>query len=141
MDGGVSPLYLKMMMYLRVKTMGSTCGVGSAYPSRVHEITPSFWWGSCCLVFYVMACELLFVCLSFSFLAMMLSVYFQSMSLNFPLVSFPPLFLSQYYVYITEINNFFEISDSYRKTQAHMNSQSSPISCSNRYLSYEQIRT
>ena len=27
------------------------CGAGSAYPSGAPEITPSFWWGSCCLYF------------------------------------------------------------------------------------------
>ena len=32
-------------------TTGATCGAGSAYPSGAHEITPSFWWGSCCLFF------------------------------------------------------------------------------------------
>ena len=31
--------------------MGATCGAGSAYPSGAPEITLSFWWGSCCLVF------------------------------------------------------------------------------------------
>ena len=32
-------------------TAGNTCGAGSAYFSRAPEITPRFWWGSCCLVF------------------------------------------------------------------------------------------
>ena len=40
------------------------------------------------LVFYVVACVLLFVCLFFSFLAMVLSVYFRFMSLDVTLVSF-----------------------------------------------------
>ena len=44
------------------------------------------------LVFYVVACVLLFVCLSFSFLAMALSVCFRFMSLTVPLVIFVPLF-------------------------------------------------
>ena len=37
-------------------TTGATCKAGSAYPSGAPEITPSFWWGSCCLVFSVLCC-------------------------------------------------------------------------------------
>ena len=40
----------------------------SAYPSDTPEITPSFWKGSCCLVFrffYVVSCVLSFVWLAF----------------------------------------------------------------------------
>ena len=36
--------------------MGATCGAGSAYPSAAPEITPSFWWGSCCLFFSFICC-------------------------------------------------------------------------------------
>ena len=37
-------------------TTGATCGAGSAYPSGAPEITPSFWWGSCCLFFSFLCC-------------------------------------------------------------------------------------
>ena len=30
---------------------GATCAAGSVYPSGGAEITPSLWWGSCCLFF------------------------------------------------------------------------------------------
>lgn len=79
------------------------CGAGSAYTTGEPEITPSFWWGSSCLVFSLLCCVsslLLFVyvlfhlgivCLfvDFSFLAIALSGYFRSMNLIVPLVSSP----------------------------------------------------
>ena len=73
-------------------TTGATCGAGSAYPSGEPEINPSFWWGSCCLVFSFLCCVICtIICLFvFLFLAMALSLYFQSMSLTVPLVSFVP---------------------------------------------------
>ena len=37
-------------------TTGATCGAGSAYPSGAPEITPSLWWGSCCLLFGFLCC-------------------------------------------------------------------------------------
>ena len=37
-------------------TTGTTCGAGSAYPSRVPAIIRSFWWGSCCLFFSFLCC-------------------------------------------------------------------------------------
>ena len=72
--------------------MGVTCGAGSAYPSGAPEITSSFWWVSCCLVFsfHVVVFVLLVVCFFF-FLAMALSVYFRFMSLTVPLIPFAPL--------------------------------------------------
>ena len=39
-------------------TTGTTCGAGSAYPSGALEISPSFWWGSCCLVLSFLCCVL-----------------------------------------------------------------------------------
>ena len=35
---------------------GATCGAGSVHPSGAPEITPSFWWGSCCLFFSFIFC-------------------------------------------------------------------------------------
>ena len=65
-------------------TTGTTCGAGSAYPSRAPEITPSFGRGSCCLVFSFLCyffCTILCLCVFFFQLAMALSVNFRSMSL------------------------------------------------------------
>ena len=39
-------------------TTGTTCWAGSAYPSGTPEITPSFWWGSCCLLFSFLCCDM-----------------------------------------------------------------------------------
>ena len=55
----------------REMVTGTTCGAGSAYPSGAPEITPSFWWGSCCLFFSFLCCVMctivcLFVILIFS---------------------------------------------------------------------------
>ena len=36
--------------------MGATFGAGSANSSGAPEITPSFWWGSCCLFFSFICC-------------------------------------------------------------------------------------
>ena len=45
-------------------TTGATCRAGSAYPSEAPEITPSFWWGLCCLFFSFLCCVMFsFVCL------------------------------------------------------------------------------
>ena len=71
----------------------ATCEVGSAYPSVAPEITPSFYWGSCCVVFSFLCCVFctIIYMFVFLFLAMALSVYFLSMRLTVPLVSFVPL--------------------------------------------------
>ena len=50
---------------------GATCGAESAYPSRAHEITPSFWWGTYCFVLSFLCCVMctticLFVFIIFS---------------------------------------------------------------------------
>ena len=37
-------------------TTGAKCAAGSAYHSGAPEITPSFWWGSCCLFFSFLCC-------------------------------------------------------------------------------------
>ena len=60
---------------------GATCGAGSAYPSGAPEITPSFWWGSCCLFFSFLCCVMctivcLFVFFIFSLVVVSLfSIY------------------------------------------------------------------
>ena len=71
-------------------TTGATCGAGSAYPSGAPEITPSFWWGSCCLYFSLLCCVMCTIVCLFV-LSMAFSVYFRFMSLTVPLVSFVPL--------------------------------------------------
>ena len=58
--------------YKKSNTTGATCGAGSAYPSGAPDITPSFWWSSCCLFFSFQCCVMCsIVCLFvfFSFLA------------------------------------------------------------------------
>ena len=46
----------------------ATCGSGSAYPFGAPAITPSFWWGSCCLFFSFLCCVMCtIVCLFFLF--------------------------------------------------------------------------
>ena len=45
-------------------TTSATCGTGSAYSSRAPEITTSFSWGSCCLVFSFLCCVLCTIWLS-----------------------------------------------------------------------------
>ena len=73
-------------------TTGATCGAGSVYFSGALKIIPSFWWGSCCLVFSFLCCVFCTICLFvYLSLAMALSVYFPSMSLTVPLVYFVPL--------------------------------------------------
>ena len=48
-------------------TTGATCGGGSAYPSGAPEITPSFWWGSCCLFFSFLCCVMFTIVFLFVF--------------------------------------------------------------------------
>ena len=49
-------------------TTGATCGAETAYLSGAHEITPSFWWCSCCLFFSFISCVMCtIVCLSICF--------------------------------------------------------------------------
>ena len=55
-----------------INTAGATCGAGSAYPYGAPEITPRFWWGSCCLLFSFICCvrwtiDCLFVFFIFSY--------------------------------------------------------------------------
>ena len=79
---------------------GATCGAGSAYPSGAPEITPRFWWDSCCLFFSFLCCIMctigcLFVFFIFSHGVVSL---FRFMSLTVPLVSFVPLLLQYDYI-------------------------------------------
>ena len=75
-------------------TAGVTCGTGSVYPYGAPRITPSFQWGSCCLVFSFLCCIFCaIICLFvFLFLAVVLSVYIRFMSFTVSLVSFAPLY-------------------------------------------------
>ena len=62
-------------------TTCAICGAGSAYPSGSPEITPSFWWGSCCLFCSFLCCVMctivcLFVFFIFSHgVVSLLSIY------------------------------------------------------------------
>ena len=79
--------------YHKRNTTGATCGAGSAYPSGAPVITPSFWWGSCCLFFSFLCCVMctivcLFVFFIFSHgVVSLFSIY----EFDCPLVSFVPL--------------------------------------------------
>ena len=53
--------------YSMCNTTGATCETGSAYPSGASEITPSFWWGSCCLFFSFLCCVMCIVVCLFVF--------------------------------------------------------------------------
>ena len=48
-------------------TTGATYGAGSVYPSGPPEITPKFWWGSCCSVFSFLCCFLCTIIFLFVF--------------------------------------------------------------------------
>ena len=80
--------------YYISNTTVATCGAGSDYPSGEPEITPSFWWGSCCLFFSFLCCVVCtIVCLFVFFLFShgVVSFFIRFVSLTVPLVSFVPL--------------------------------------------------
>ena len=92
----IRPFY--RICYHISNTTGATCGAGSANPSGAREITPSFWWGSCCLFFsflcYVMCTIVcLFVFFIFSHgIASLFSIY----EFDCPFGIFRPSFFSSF---------------------------------------------
>ena len=83
----------------QINTTGATSGAGTTYPSRAHEFTPGFQWGSCysTLSFMCMFCRSLFVILYFFLWPLYCLFFFDLMNLITPYVSsnsfFPQSFL------------------------------------------------
>ena len=81
---------------------GATCGAWSAYLSRAPESTPSFWWGSRCLVFRFLCCGFCAIICLFVFLFVAMHGVVSLYSINefdCPSGIFRPSFVRELYVF------------------------------------------